>query len=71
MTSYQKLKNKNEELMQDLHDTIMYPDTQTGIRVKMKWHHFFQSNFMTWENKIPDNAQPNYKGLISQITPKK
>jgi hypothetical protein len=66
LSSYQKLKAKNQQLMQDLHDAIMYPDSAQGIKVKMHYHVLFNYEAEAWRGNTSDEQQ-NFKGLISYL----
>ena len=37
ITSYQKLKKKNRELMHDIKMMVLHGDTEEGIDIYMKW----------------------------------
>ena len=36
-SSYQKLKEKNKELLHDIKVMVMHPETEEGIDAYMKW----------------------------------
>jgi len=49
--SYQKLKDKNIDLQQDILYLIKYPNTYDGILIKAKWEMIFAIEDQLWFGK--------------------
>lgn len=66
MTSYQKLRQENENLKKDIYNIIMKRDSELGIMTIMKYQIEFGSiDIVFFGNKDSDNNQ--FDGILSQI----
>jgi hypothetical protein len=68
-SSYQKLKEENERLRQDIYALVRYPKSIKGIEIATKWDILFQISEIAWAGDISNINTNTVNGIYNQITP--
>ena len=64
---YEKTKDENKELKQDIYNLIRKENEVEGITVKMRWKIVFDTDDMIWFGDIT-KKDDKFRGLLSQIS---
>lgn len=67
MTSYQKLKEKNAHLMQDIYAMIRKADTVEGVVIKSKYQLMFAMEDQVMAGSKTTEEPAQFDGLIKLI----
>jgi nucleosome binding factor SPN SPT16 subunit len=54
MTSYQKLKEENKKLKQDIYNLIRHENDMVGMVTKMNYNRQFELNDFVWQGSTDD-----------------
>ena len=63
LSSYQKLKNKNEWLLEQIHKLVCQGEDVEGITAKVYWKLIFETDKMLFYGDSNDCSK--YKGIIN------